>query len=273
MPRSFRLATHQLLDHRDQGLTRAERFTDRLLLGLVSLNAAAVVLDTVKELDQRFHGLFVGIELVSLYVFTLEYLARVWSCVEDPRYAQPWVGCLRYVLTPLPLIDLLAVLPFYLSLGGLNLRVARLLRVVRVLKIVRYVPAFHLIEQVVRRKRTELLVALGVIGVMLLLVSTLMYAVEGPAQPDKFGSIPESMWWGVATLTTVGYGDVYPITTAGKILSSFIAVLGLGLFAIPTGIPRASASTFRRSTRLRPRATSSAPTAARNFDLLHVSPQ
>ena len=236
MPRTFRLVTHQLLDHRDGGHTPAERLADRLLLTLVSLNAAAVVLDTVKELDQRYHALFVGIELLSLYVFTLEYLARVWSCVEDPRYQQPLLGRLRYMLTPLALIDLLAVLPFYLSLGGLNLRLARLLRVVRVLKVARYIQALHLIEHVVRRKRTELLVALGVIGVMLLLVSTLMYAIEGPTQPDKFGSIPESMWWGVATLTTVGYGDVFPITPAGKVLSGVIAVLGLGLFAIPTGI-------------------------------------
>ncbi|MGI4762315.1 MAG: potassium channel family protein [Janthinobacterium lividum] len=163
-------------------------------------------------------------------------MARVWSCVEDPRYRQPWLGRLRYMATPLALIDLLAVLPFFLALGGLSLRLARLLRVVRVLKVARYVKALHLIERVVRRKRTELLVAMGVIGVMLLLVSTLMYAVESEAQPDKFGSIPDTMWWGVATLTTVGYGDVFPITPAGKLLSSVIAVLGLGLFAIPTGI-------------------------------------
>jgi voltage-gated potassium channel len=98
------------------------------------------------------------------------------------------------------------------------------------------VRALHVIGHVVRRKRAELVVALGVIGLMLLLVSSLMYSIESEAQPDKFGSIPDTMWWGVATLTTVGYGDVFPITPAGKVLSSVIAVLGLGLFAIPTGI-------------------------------------
>jgi voltage-gated potassium channel len=233
---ALRSATHQLLDYHDGGQTTAERLTDGVLLTLVSLNAAAVVLDSVKVLDQQYHPLFIGIELVSLYVFTLEYLARVWSCVEDVRYQQPWVGRLRFMLTPLALIDLLAVLPFFLAFSGLSLRLVRLLRVVRVLKVARYVKALHLIERVIRRKRAELLVAMGVIGVMLLLVSTLMYAIESEAQPDKFGSIPDTMWWGVATLTTVGYGDVFPITPAGKLLSSVIAVLGLGLFAIPTGI-------------------------------------
>ena len=208
----------------------AERVIDGALLTLVSLNAAAVVLDTVKYFDQQYHSVFVIIELVSLYVFSLEYLARVWSSVEDARYQQPWLGRLRFMLTPLALLDLLAVLPFFLSLGGGGLRF------LRILKVARYVKALHLIEHVIRRKRAELLVAMGVIGVMLLLVSTLMYAVESEAQPDKFGSIPDTMWWGVATLTTVGYGDVLPITPAGKLLSGVIAVLGLGLFAIPTGI-------------------------------------
>jgi voltage-gated potassium channel len=236
MSRPIRAFVHELLDYHDGGQKRAERVMDGVLFTLVSLNAAAVVLDTVKAFDQRYHPIFVGIELVSLYVFTLEYLARVWSSVEDARYQQPWFGRLRFMLTPLALIDLLAVLPFFLSIGGLSLRLARLLRVVRILKVARYVKALHLIEHVIRRKRAELLVAMGVIGVMLLLVSTLMYAVESEAQPDKFGSIPDTMWWGVATLTTVGYGDVFPITPAGKLLSGVIAVLGLGLFAIPTGI-------------------------------------
>jgi voltage-gated potassium channel len=193
---AFRSFLHQLLDYHDGGQTPAERVLDGVLLTLVSLNATAVVLDSVKVLDQHYDALFVGVELVSLYVFTLEYLARVWSCVEDPRYQQPWRGRLRFMLTPLALIDLLAVLPFFLAFGGLSLRLARLLRVVRVLKVARYVKALHLIEHVIRRKRTELLVAMGVIGVMLLLVSTLMYAIESEAQPEKFGSIPDTMWWG-----------------------------------------------------------------------------
>jgi voltage-gated potassium channel len=173
---------------------------------------------------------------LATYPFTLEYALRVWSCVEGLRYRQPWRGRLRFIFSALALIDLLAVLPFYLSMGLLDLRFLHLVRRLRLLKVTRYVRALHVIGQVGRRERAELLVTLGMIGLILLLVSSVMYSIESEAQPAKFGSIPDTMWWGVATLTTVGYGDVYPITPAGKVFSSLIAVLGLGLFAIPTGI-------------------------------------
>lgn len=233
---SLRKRVFHLLNADDGGQTKAERLIDWGLITLVLLNTAAVVLESVRSLDARHHPLFVGIELASVYVFTIEYALRVWSCIEDRRYQQPWKGRLRFTLSPMALVDLLAILPFYFSLGLLDLRFLRLVRLIRLLKIARYVRALHVISHVVRRKRAELVVALGVIGMMLLLVSSLMYTIESEAQPDKFGSIPDTMWWGVATLTTVGYGDVFPITPAGKVLSSVIAVLGLGLFAIPTGI-------------------------------------
>jgi len=236
MLHSLRHHVFQLLNADDGGQTRAERLVDWGLIILVLLNTAAVVLESVSSLDARYHALFVSIELASVYIFTIEYALRVWSCVEDRRYQQPWRGRLRFILSPMALVDLLAILPFYFSLGLLDLRFLRLVRLIRLLKIARYVRALHVIGHVVRRKRAELVVALGVIGLMLLLVSSLMYTIESEAQPDKFGSIPDTMWWGVATLTTVGYGDVFPITPAGKLLSSVIAVLGLGLFAIPTGI-------------------------------------
>jgi voltage-gated potassium channel len=232
----FRAYIHAILTADDGGQTAVERIVDRLLIGLVLLNAGTVVLQSVKSLDAQFNFFFVSVELISIYVFTLEYGLRVWSCVEDRRYRQPWRGRLRFLLSPLALVDLLTILPFFLSLGLLDLRILRVLRLFRVLKVARYVRALHVIGIVVRRKRAELLVTLGVIGLLLLLVSSIMYTLESEAQPDKFGSIPDTMWWGVATLTTVGYGDVFPITPAGKVLSSLIAVLGLGLFAIPTGI-------------------------------------
>ncbi|MFD2718357.1 potassium channel family protein [Hymenobacter monticola] len=232
----FRTRVYHILNADDGGQTTIERVTDWFLILLVLLNAATVVMQSVKSVDARYHPFFVGFELVSMYVFTLEYALRVWSCVEDRRYQRPWRGRLAFVLSPLALIDLLAILPFFLSVGLVDLRILRVVRLLRVLKVARYVRALHVIGHVIRRKRAELLVTLGVLGLMLLLVSSLMYIIESEAQPDKFGSIPDTMWWGVATLTTVGYGDVFPITPAGKLLSSLIAVLGLGLFAIPTGI-------------------------------------
>lgn len=236
VPHSLRARVYALLNFHDGGQTTLERITDWSLIGLVLLNTATVVLDSVKGIDAHYHPFFIGIELVSIYIFTLEYALRVWSCVEDRRYRHPLWGRLRFMCSPLALIDLVAVLPFYLSIGLLDLRFLRLVRLLRLLKVTRYVRALHVIGQVVRRKRAELLVTLGMIGLILLLVSSVMYSIESVAQPDKFGSIPDTMWWGVATLTTVGYGDVYPITPAGKVFSSIIAVLGLGLFAIPTGI-------------------------------------
>jgi voltage-gated potassium channel len=231
----LRARVYHILNAADGGQTTIERITDWSLIILVLLNAATVVMQSVKSVDAHYHPFFVGFELVSVYVFTLEYILRVWSSVEDRRY-RPWLGRLGFVLSPLALIDLLAILPFFLSLGLIDLRILRVVRLFRVLKVARYVRALHVIGLVIRRKRAELLVTLGVIGLMLLLVSSVMYTIESEAQPDKFGSIPDTMWWGVATLTTVGYGDVFPITPAGKVLSSLIAVLGLGLFAIPTGI-------------------------------------
>ncbi|QIL78137.1 ion transporter [Hymenobacter sp. HDW8] len=230
-----RAYVYQLFDAQDGG-RGLERVFDGVILGLVLLNGAAVVLGSVKSLSTAYRPFFVGLEIVSVYAFTIEYGLRVWSSVEDRRFRDPVRGRLRFMCTPMALIDLLAILPFYLSLAGVDLRILRLLRLFRLLKVARYVRALDVIGQVVRRKRPELLVTTGLIGLLLVLVSSLMYYVESAAQPDKFGSIPETMWWGVATLTTVGYGDVYPITVAGKVLSSVIAVLGLGLFALPTGI-------------------------------------
>lgn len=259
VPHSLRARVYALLNFHDGGQTTLERITDWSLIGLVLLNTATVVLDSVKGIDARYHPFFIGIELVSIYIFTLEYALRVWSCVEDRRYRHPLWGRLRFMCSPLALIDLVAVLPFYFSIGLLDLRFLRLVRLLRLLKVTRYVRALHVIGQVVRRKRAELLVTLGMIGLILLLVSSVMYSIESVAQPDKFGSIPDTMWWGVATLTTVGYGDVYPITPAGKVFSSIIAVLGLGLFAIPTGI---LASGFNEQLQERRAVATSASTCA-----------
>ena len=232
----LRARVHSLLDADDGGTSALERYIDNGLLALVMLNATAVVLESVPRLHVQYGPLFTIIEMVSVYAFSLEYVLRVWSAVENRRYWHPVTGRLRFMFTPLALIDLLAILPFYLTLGGLDLRILRIVRLFRVLKVTRYVKALKMIQQVVRHRRAELLVSVGVIAVMLVLVSSVMYYVESEAQPDKFGSIPDTMWWGVATLTTVGYGDVFPITPVGKVLSSLIAVLGLGLFALPTGI-------------------------------------
>jgi voltage-gated potassium channel len=141
------------------------------------------------------------------------------------------------------LVDLVAILPFYLPFisGHFTFfRVIRLVRIFRLFKLVRYSAALASLEIVLKKRKEELFSTLFVLFLLLLCVSSLMYYAENSAQPEAFSSIPKAMWWGVATLTTVGYGDVYPITAIGRIMGAFVAVLGIGLFALPAGIIGAS---------------------------------
>lgn len=215
------------------------RLFDRFLLVLILLNVAAVVAASVQPFGSRYAEPLRLFEVFSVAVFSIEYLLRVWACVEDPRYSRPLRGRLRYALTPLALVDLLAVLPFYLTFLTVDLRMLRILRVFRLLRIVkfaRYSRTLQIFGRVLLATRVQLLFTLMLMGVLLLLSASLMYAVEHTAQPEAFSSIPAAMWWAVATLTTVGYGDVYPVTAWGKFFGSLIAVFGIGMFALPTGV-------------------------------------
>lgn len=218
---------------------RASRTFDITILSLIVLNLVAVIVGTVHGLEERWAAVFVPFEIFSVAVFGVEYLARLWSCVEDPRYAAPWAGRVRFALQPLILVDLAAILPAFLWMLGIDLRALRALRLVRILRLakaVRYISALRLLRLVLLSRRAELLVAGGVTLLLLIVASSLMYAAEHRAQPEAFGSIPAAMWWAMETLTTVGYGDVYPITPVGRLLASLVAVLGIGLFALPAGI-------------------------------------
>ncbi len=210
------------------------------LLGLILANVAAVVLETVEPLAAHYGRFFRVLQRVSMYVFTVEYLLRLWACTAGPAYARPLMGRLRFALRPLTLIDLLVLVPFYLPLHGLVdlrfLRGLRLLRLLVLLKFGRYSEALRAIGAVVWRKREQLWATMFVVVLLVLISSSLMYMVENSAQPKVFSSIPAAMWWAVVTMTTVGYGDAYPITPTGKFLASVIAFLGIGLFALPAGI-------------------------------------
>ncbi len=215
------------------------RISDFFLLGLILANAAAIVLASVRSFGQRYGAFFTGFEYFSVAVFTVEYLLRLWSCAEDPRYRDPLRGRLRYVLSPMAIVDLLAVLPFYIAAGGADLRMLRILRVFRLLrlvKIARYSKALQVFGRVLVNTWGQLVFSLVLLAVLLLLASSLIYMAEQDAQPEAFSSIPAAMWWAIATLTTVGYGDIYPVTPLGKFLGSVIAVFGIGMFALPAGV-------------------------------------
>jgi voltage-gated potassium channel len=214
-----------------------------LILALIVLNVAAFILETVRVVFYRAPTAFRLFEAGSMAVFAVEYLLRLWSCVEDPRYARPLTGRLRFALTPMALVDLASILPFYVSLLGLEshldarvMRVVRLLRIFRIAKLGRYSTALQTLGRVARAKKEELIATLSLLVVLLVIASSLIYLAERVEQPKQFSSIPAAMWWAIVTLATVGYGDVFPVTVAGKIIGGFVAMLGIGLFALPTGI-------------------------------------
>lgn len=215
------------------------RYIEFGLLILIFVNILALMLESVQEVNARYADILKYVEVFSILVFSIEYVLRVWSCVENPIYHKPLTGRRRYMSSGMAVIDLLAILPFYLAFLPIDLRFIRMIRffrVFRLLKIARYLKALNLIETVLRERREQIYLSVMFILFLLVIVSTLMFYVENDAQPQVFSSIPASMWWGIETLTTVGYGDMLPVTIYGKILGGMISVLGIGLFALPAGI-------------------------------------
>jgi voltage-gated potassium channel len=208
------------------------------IVGAIVITTLAVVVETVETVDRQFQPILQTIEIASLGLFGAEYLLRLWVITCSPQYSHPLFGRLRFAITPLALIDLLAIAPALVAtrFDLRFLRIARLARVLRVLKLARYSQGIALIGRVVRRKREELLIALGFFLVVLVMASALMYFAEHDAQPKAFSSIPAAMWWAVVTMTTLGYGDVYPVTVAGRFLAGITALLGIAAFALPTSI-------------------------------------
>ncbi len=209
-------------------------------IALITLNVIAVILETVKSIHDPAKGLFRWFEVFSVIVFTIEYLVRLYFSPqhESGRYRHPVRGRLLWALSPLALVDLLAVLPFYISLIGLSvdLRFLRALRLIRIFKLTRYSPAMGILLRVLKEEMPSFGAALFILVVILILAASGIYLVEHEAQPEAFGSIPSAMWWAVATLTTVGYGDVTPTTAAGKMFGSLVTIVGIGMVALPAGI-------------------------------------
>lgn len=213
----------------------------RFIYTLIFLNVAVLIVSSYHRIQQQWSLFFYGFEVFSVLAFTLEYLLRLWTADLLERYEGPaWKKRLRFVFSFLGLVDLLAILPFYLPMVMVvdlrMLRILRLFRLLRIFKMKRFSRSMRTLRDVMVECRTDLSVTLLVAFVLLLISSTLMYYVEGEAQPDKFASIIHSFWWSVATLTTVGYGDIYPVTGLGKFLSAIIALIGIGFVALPTGI-------------------------------------
>ena len=231
---------HEILEEARPG-DQASRSFDIFLISLITLNAVALILGTVEGIHELSPQAFLAIEVVSVAIFTVEYVLRVWACTVNPKYAHPVTGRLRFMFSPIVLIDLLAIAPFYValfpSLHKVDLRLLRAVRLLaRLARLGRYFSGLRTLSRVVYAKRSELLTVLLVLSILLFIASSLMYFAENGAQPDKFANIPQAIWWSVITLTTVGYGDVVPVTVMGRLLAGVIAIVGIGLFALPAGI-------------------------------------
>jgi voltage-gated potassium channel len=207
---------------------------------LILLNVFVVILETVHSVYLEFTPFFHLFDLITVIVFTTEYALRVWCCVKNPLYSSPVQGRIRYALSPYALVDLIALTPFYLPLiipiEFRLLRMLRLLRIFRVLRLGAYSNAFETFVDVLKFKKEELVITIIMAVIILVLSSSALYAAERDVQPEKFGSIPDAMWWAVVTLATIGYGDVYPITPLGKFFAAIVAISAIGLFALPAGI-------------------------------------
>ena len=237
--KSIRKNVYQLMERPPGGGSLPSKVFDGFMLALIMLNVLAAILETVPSVMADYSLFFSRLEFFSFMIFTVEYVLRIWICVENDRYNHPIKGRLKFMKSPLAIIDLVVIIPFCIPLFTVDLRVLRLLKLFRLLSIFKLTHYFQTLNKfvyVLVEKKTDFIVSFLLVVVLLIFSSSGMYYFEHNAQPEQFKSIPDAMWWGIATLTTVGYGDIYPITAMGKIFGSLIAMLGIGVFAVPAGI-------------------------------------
>ena len=206
---------------------------------LVTVDIVTTIFGTL-PLSETVIAWFNGIEIFTVIVFTAEYLLRFWTADLLYLKTKPLKARLKYALTFIMIVDLMAIAPFYLQfLFPINihlLRVFRLFRIFRLLKIKRYIKTFSRVGDVLKRKASQLFISSIILVMLMIFASVFMYTAENEAQPDVFDNALSGLWWAVITLTTVGYGDIYPVTVLGRIIGAFFSVFSIGLIAIPTGI-------------------------------------
>lgn len=220
---------------------RASKLFDISLIILIIINIVGMMLETVPGIPSVWYYELHWLELVSVLLFSIEYVLRVWSSASTPdkhdESLTPWQKRFRYLKSPMAIVDLLAILPFYLgNILFIDLRVLRIFRVLRILKLGRYSRSMQTLLSVIKNESHSLLAALSILLVFAVVAATCIYYIEHSTQPEVFSSIPASLWWALVTLTTVGYGDVVPVTTLGKIFGGLITILGICFYALPAGI-------------------------------------
>src|SRR5260370_269153 len=235
---NLRRRLYRILEHGTIG-DRAAVIVGRLIVILIVVNLVAMTLDSVPALQAQYGPLFLAIELLSLVLFTIEYVLRVWVAAEHApyRHASERRARWKFVSSPFGIIDLLAVLPFWFALVlPADLRVFLVFRMVRFLKLARYSPAMRSLLDALYNERRALFGCFVILLGATLVAASIMHVIEGHVQPDKFGTIPDAMWWAIVTLGTIGYGDVVPVTALGRVVASITIFAGLIMVALPIGI-------------------------------------
>ena len=223
--------------HNEEYETTFSRVINFILIVLILANVAAVLLESVNDIYQSYRLFFDMFEHLSIAIFSFEYLLRMWSIAEKEPFESAWKNRLKWIKSGGAIIDLLAILPAYINFFvPIDLRFLRILRLLRLLKLTRYFVSLQILLRVIEREKGSFQAVVFILSIMIVMAAACVYVVESKAQPDVFTSIPASMWWAVVTLTTVGYGDVTPITPLGRFLGAIITVLGVGLAALPAGI-------------------------------------
>ena len=208
------------------------------IMALICLSLIAVIISSIDSIQNLYSKQLLWFEYFSISIFTVEYIFRIWTA--SYKYKNSKLPFFRYIFSFMGIIDLLAILPSYLpfviNIDLRYLRILRLFRLLRILKLNRYNNSLDLLGRVLKNEKDKLIMTMFIMFILLLFASSTMYYLENQVQPDKFTDILSTLWWAVATLTTIGYGDVYPITPLGKILGGIIAILGIGVIALPSGI-------------------------------------
>lgn len=236
--REIRRRVYQVLEQGPVG-DHVSVVVDRALVTLILVNLVAIALESVPSIEDHYLPIFEAIEYFSLVVFTIEYFLRIWCAVEHwpHRELVPTRARLKYLLSPAGIVDLIAVLPFWLSpFIPAELRVVQAFRIVRFFKITRYSPAMRSLLEVLHRERRALFGCLVIALGTALVAAVLMHLAEGRVQTDKLGTIPDAFWWAIVTLGTVGYGDVVPVTALGKLIASATIFASVIMIALPVGI-------------------------------------
>lgn len=215
------------------------RAANRILIVLILANIAAIILESVGTLYEKYGAAFQFLEIFSLTIFVVEYLSRIWISVHNEKFSCPVSGRLKYICSPLALIDLAAILPSLLTAFAFDfrfLRAIRVLRMLRIWKLTRYSRSLQIVRAALIETSHQLAAVAAILAVIVIVSSGLMYVVEHPAQPDRFSSVLSSIWWTLETLTMISYDDMAPITPLGKLLGVMIGLMGIGMFAMPAGI-------------------------------------